>query len=72
MTIREDVRRFKLERETMANMIKMYCSGNHNCSLLCVGCEELIQYAKAKLRANRADGYPKCPVFRLIYLKEPR
>ncbi len=44
-----DVRRMERERETMANMMEIYCADKHGSTELCADCRELLQYATARL-----------------------
>jgi predicted amidophosphoribosyltransferase len=49
------------ERETMANMMEIYCADKHGSTELCADCRELLQYATARLdRCPNAENKPTC------------
>ena len=55
------VRRMERERETMANMMEIYCADKHGSQGLCADCRELLQYAAARLdRCPNAENKSTC------------
>jgi hypothetical protein len=51
----------KHERETVADMIRLYCRGNHGKRELCEDCAALLSYASERLgRCPFGDEKPVC------------
>lgn len=41
--------RIEREKQTVAQMIKIYCNGKHHSKQLCAECQELLNYAQLRL-----------------------
>ena len=58
--------RIEREKQTVAQMIKIYCNGRHHSKQLCAECQELLNYAQLRLErckfGNQKHTCKKCPV----------